>query len=63
MLGKFAAVLGPVLVGWAAVLTGSSRVSLLSIGLLFIVGALLLVGVDVAKGQALVQRIAAPKSR
>jgi UMF1 family MFS transporter len=63
MLGKFAAVLGPVLVGWTAVLTGSSRVALLSIGLLFIVGALLLVRVDVAKGQALVQQIPEPSSQ
>ena len=38
MMGKFAAVLGPVLVGVSAVLTGSSRVSILSILILFVGG-------------------------
>ncbi len=42
MLGKFAAVLGPVLVGWVAVLSGSARLSILSISVLFIAGALIL---------------------
>ncbi len=42
MLGKFAAVIGPVLVGWSAVLTGSSRVSILSILILFVAGAAVL---------------------
>jgi len=38
MMGKFAAVLGPVLVGVSAVVTGSSRLSILSILVLFIGG-------------------------
>lgn len=42
MLGKFAAVLGPLLVGWFGVLTGSSRIGLLAILILFIAGGLLL---------------------
>ncbi len=42
MLGKFAAVLGPVLVGVAGALTGSPRLAILAIVLLFIAGALLL---------------------
>ncbi|TXH69159.1 MAG: MFS transporter [Thiothrix sp.] len=42
MLGKFAAVLGPLLVGWFGILTGSSRMGLLAILLLFIVGGFLL---------------------
>lgn len=46
MLGKFAAVLGPLLVGWAGVLTGSPRYALLSLVILFAGGALLLSMVD-----------------
>ena len=42
MLGKFAAVLGPVLVGVMATLTGSSRVGISSLMVLFIGGAVLL---------------------
>lgn len=46
MLGKFAAVLGPLMVGWTAALTGSQRLSILSILLLFAAGGLLLWLVD-----------------
>lgn len=42
MLGKFAAVLGPVMVGWAAVATGSSRVAILTVLVLFGAGGWLL---------------------
>jgi UMF1 family MFS transporter len=42
MLGKFAAVLGPALVGIAAALTGDSRLGILALLLLFIAGAVLL---------------------
>jgi UMF1 family MFS transporter len=45
-------VLGPFLVGTAAVLTGDPRLSLLPILLLFLVGAVLLWRVDVAAGRA-----------
>jgi len=50
MLGKFAAVLGPVLMGWVGVLTGSPRLSILSVLVLFVTGALLLLRVDLARG-------------
>lgn len=50
LLGKFAAVLGPVMMGWMAVLTGSNRVSILVLLVLFAAGALLLTRVNV--GQA-----------
>lgn len=49
-LGKFAAVLGPVMMGWVAVATGSARVSILSILILFIAGGLILTKVDAGKG-------------
>jgi UMF1 family MFS transporter len=39
MLGKFSSMLGPYLVGWVAITTGDSRLSILSIILLFIIGA------------------------
>jgi UMF1 family MFS transporter len=42
MLGKFAAVLGPILTGFVALLTGSSRLAILSLVLLFAAGAILL---------------------
>jgi UMF1 family MFS transporter len=45
MLGKFAAVLGPVTMGWVAVLSGSSRLSMLSVSVFFVAGALILVRV------------------
>ena len=52
MIGKFAAVLGPMLVGLAAALTGDSRLSLIPILLLFLIGAALLWRVDVETGRA-----------
>ncbi|OMH25777.1 MFS transporter [Motiliproteus sp. MSK22-1] len=51
MLGKFAAVLGPILVGWTAVMFDSSRISILSILLLFAGGAYLLSRVNIVSGQ------------
>jgi UMF1 family MFS transporter len=51
MLGKFAAVLGPILMGWIGVLTGDTRLSILSISILFIIGGVLLSFVDVAEGE------------
>jgi len=47
MLGKFAAVIGPVMIGWVTVLTGSHRSAMLSILLLFIAGWILLRRVDI----------------
>ncbi len=51
MLGKFAVVLGPLLLGWVGVLTGSSRLAILSVGILFVIGGFLLVKVDVRSGE------------
>jgi UMF1 family MFS transporter len=42
MLGKFAAVLGPAMMGWVAVTFGNPRLGILSILLLFLIGATLL---------------------
>ncbi len=49
MMGKFAAVLGPLLVGGVAIITTNSRYSMLSILVLFIVGGILLYFVDEKK--------------
>lgn len=50
MLGKFAAILGPVLMGWVGILTGSPRLSILSVLVLFVLGAILLLRVDLPRG-------------
>jgi len=42
MMGKFAAVLGPMLMGVTALATGNSRTAILSVGLLFAGGAIML---------------------
>jgi len=42
MLGKFAAVIGPTLMGWVGVVTGNPRLAILSILLLFLGGGTLL---------------------
>lgn len=47
MLGKFAAVLGPFLMGWTGALAGSPRAGILSLLVLFVAGALVLWRVEV----------------
>lgn len=49
MMGKFAAVFGPLIMGWVAITTGSPRLSILSVLILFIIGAALLSMVDEEK--------------
>ncbi len=51
MWGKFAAILGPIMMGWCAVLTGSVRIAMLSIIVLFIAGGVLLFLVDEQGGR------------
>jgi UMF1 family MFS transporter len=50
MLGKFAAVIGPFLMGWVGVLTGNPRYSVLAIAPLFLAGGALLFFVDEREG-------------
>lgn len=47
MVGKSAAVIGPVMMGWLGVLTGSPRLAILSLLVLFVGGFLLLLSVRV----------------
>ena len=60
MLGKFAAVIGPALMGWVAVLTGNPRFGILSIVLLFIAGGVFLCFVDEEQGVAAAQKLETP---
>ncbi len=46
MLGKFAAIVGPLLVGVVTVLTGSNRLGIISLVFLFAAGGILLARVD-----------------
>lgn len=55
MLGKFAAVLGPIMVGVVSLLTQSPRLSILSISILFISGGILLYYVDEEKARNMLE--------
>lgn len=57
MLGKFAAVVGPLLIGLVSLLTRDSRLAILSIVILFIAGGLLLWFVDEEKGHAMAREL------
>jgi UMF1 family MFS transporter len=48
--GKFSGILGPALFGIVGALTGSSRLSIISLVVFFVLGAWLLAGVDVEEG-------------
>jgi len=51
MLGKFAAVIGPFMLGYITVVTGNVRYGILSILILFIIGGFLLIKVDIEEGE------------
>ena len=53
MLGKFAAVVGPVLMGWVTLVTGNVGFGILSILILFVAGAFVLNKVDFEEGENL----------
>ena len=57
MLGKFSAVMGPILLGSITLLTGSVRIALLSIVVLFVLGALMLYRVDFVEGEKLAKEL------
>lgn len=57
MLGKFAAVLGPLLMGVVSLLMKDPRLSILSVVILFITGAVLLWFVDEEKGRRMAQEL------
>jgi UMF1 family MFS transporter len=51
MLGKFAVVLGPIMVGWVGILSGNPRIGILSILVLFILGGITLSCVDTSQSR------------
>ena len=53
LLGKFAAVIGPVLMGWVGLVAGDSRYSILAVSLLIFCGGILLYFVDESEGHRL----------
>ncbi|MCD6397855.1 MAG: MFS transporter [Spirochaetaceae bacterium] len=55
MLGKFAAVIGPFMIGLVTVLTGSNRIGMLSILILFLLGAVLLRRVNEDEGKKMAE--------
>ncbi len=57
MLGKFAAVIGPAMMGWVGALTGDPRNSILSILILFVAGAACLYFVDVEEGKRIAREL------
>ncbi len=57
MMGKFAAVIGPGLMGSVAVLTDSSRFAILSVSILFLIGGALLLFVDVKEGERIAKQL------
>ena len=59
MLGKFAAVLGPMLMGSVTLLTGNARLGILSILILFAIGLYLLRKVDISEGERMAREFLA----
>uniref|UniRef100_UPI0040563EAD MFS transporter n=1 Tax=Candidatus Electronema sp. TaxID=2698783 RepID=UPI0040563EAD len=57
MLGKFAAVIGPLLMGWVGMVSGDPRTGILSLIALFITGAALLFHVDVEQGMRMAREL------
>ena len=55
MFGKFAAIIGPALMGTVTIIYGSARAGILSILVLFILGAYFLSKVDVEEGKRIVK--------
>lgn len=56
MLGKFAAVIGPPLMGLVGIMTGNPRLGMLSILVLFIAGMFFLNKVDVEEGERMAEK-------
>ena len=57
IMGKFAAILGPLLMAVVSGLTGDPRLAILSIILLFVIGGVLLLFVDESEGGRLAQEM------
>lgn len=62
LLGKFAAIFGPILIGMTGLISKSSRVGIASIAVLFLAGGILLYFVDEQKGREEVQYLRYPRN-
>ena len=51
MLGKFAAIVGPTLMGYVGLVTGNPRLGILSLIILFFIGGFILMKVDLDEGE------------
>ena len=51
MLGKFAAIVGPILMGYVGLVTGNPRLGILSLIILFFIGGFILMKVDLDEGE------------
>jgi UMF1 family MFS transporter len=60
LLGKFAVIFGPILIGLTGLISRSSRVGIASIAVLFVAGGILLYFVDEQKGREEVQYLKLP---
>ncbi len=58
MFGKFAAIIGPLLVGFSTLLSGSNRIGILSLLVLFGLGFFLLLKVDIDEGRRAAENFA-----
>ena len=56
MLGKFSAVVGPVLLGTVTLVTGNARMGLFALVILFVGGGLLLIRVDFDEGERIAKK-------
>ena len=59
MLGKFSAVVGPVLLGTVTLVTGNARMGLFALVVLFVGGGLLLIRVDFDEGERIAKKFTA----
>jgi UMF1 family MFS transporter len=57
MLGKFAAIIGPIMMGWVGVVSGNSRLGILSLILLFVAGGVFLSRVNVDEGARMAKKL------
>ncbi len=57
MLGKFAAVIGPFMMGTITLVTGNVRIGILSIVILFVAGGILLMKVNIQEGEKAVKEL------
>jgi UMF1 family MFS transporter len=61
MLGKFAAIIGPPLMGFIGLMTGNPRMGILSLVILFLFGGFILTKVDLDDGERMAKEYLSKK--